>query len=454
MSATAKRPLRPSPRAVRRLRARRATILILTLWLTVVLVLLAQSLAYEMRVEMMLTGAHRDYFQSEQLARIGVARAVADLRNDRLIDGADELQADRQFDALGDVWTGGSLNPYRLEIDSAAGTGNAVGHVDVMVVDEESKFPLNGTGTQWRLVMKYLLMMLDLEEEEAQEMADTIGDWSDPDDIIMDPESTNETVFYTALMEEKGGAPRNADGSIQKVLPKNGPFETVDELLQIPGMTPELFYGYDPEEGQEPRFFPIRSIGQRLDERIGLRDVLTVRTRDINLNTVSFEVLSAICAAALEDLDAGRAAARRLIDHRQGRSVNNIDNNTAFRSIEELGQVDGLSGPLNSLIRGSARDVNLTVQSNLFTIYSRAQSGREERRIYTSRTTDEPRGRALPEASIVAECQRDVLLLEGQDFEDMLFPGYSPQIPSGAAAQLGFAQWYIPVVYFKSWNSF
>jgi len=92
-----------TPPTPRRHRRRRAVILILSMWMVVVLSLLAYSLDFEVRVETKLTVTYRDQFRAEQLAQLGVARAVADIRNDHLIQPEPGVRA---FDALGDTWAG------------------------------------------------------------------------------------------------------------------------------------------------------------------------------------------------------------------------------------------------------------------------------------------------------------------------------------------------------------
>ncbi|HUT26103.1 MAG TPA: hypothetical protein VM492_17355, partial [Sumerlaeia bacterium] len=156
-------------------RRRRATVLILTLWIVLILSLLATTLAYEMQIEMQLTGAHRDEFVAEQLARIGVSRAVVDLRNDSLMDGATDFTRRRQFDALGDVWAG-TLGPREIEIE-LPGEDEVFGTCQIMIVDEESKLSLNGMKPDWRNVMRNLLLLLDVDEDDAKQLADAIWDW-------------------------------------------------------------------------------------------------------------------------------------------------------------------------------------------------------------------------------------------------------------------------------------
>jgi DNA uptake protein ComE-like DNA-binding protein len=157
---------------------------------------------------------------------------------------------------------------------------------------------------------------------------------------------------------------------------KNDLFLTVDELLEVYGVTPKLFYGYDPkapkEEKQRRRF---------RDESppVGLRDLVTVRSNNvINVNTAGPEVLSAIIqAAAISESDPG-AIAEKIIEHRRGAHVGEIDNDQAFRTIQELGQIPELSGMLLSRMRAA---YPLDVRSYFFTINSTGEVGSVKRSI-------------------------------------------------------------------------
>ena len=87
------------------------------------------------------------------------------------------------------------------------------------LIDEASKLNLN----------KVTLAMLELLPNMTPELAAAIIDWRDADSDV----STNgaEAEAYLRLPEP--------------YLPKDGPFETVEELRLVYGMTPELLYGED-----------------------------------------------------------------------------------------------------------------------------------------------------------------------------------------------------------------
>jgi Tfp pilus assembly protein PilX len=82
-------------------RQRRAAILVLTLWIVVVLGLISASMLEEIYLELKLAKFQRDDFEAMALARAGLARAVADLRNDLILDRSTQSE---MLDTLSDVW--------------------------------------------------------------------------------------------------------------------------------------------------------------------------------------------------------------------------------------------------------------------------------------------------------------------------------------------------------------
>ncbi|MFW6255625.1 MAG: general secretion pathway protein GspK, partial [Candidatus Sumerlaeota bacterium] len=221
--------------ALRQNRSRRAVILLLTIWIVIVLGLLAQSLSYEMRVESQLSALNRDQFRVRQLARLGVARATTDLRNDNLLMGAADMDWRNRFDAFGDVWADGSLLPRTYEI-TPPDDSDPIGHYTILVVDEESKLDINNEKTMEAI--EYLIRMLGEDEEDARDIAEAIWDWKDNDDEPIGKKGTSEIEHYARELD------MDLDVESSRLyLPKNAKFDTVDELLGIPGMTPELFYG-------------------------------------------------------------------------------------------------------------------------------------------------------------------------------------------------------------------
>ncbi|NQU44981.1 general secretion pathway protein GspK [bacterium] len=429
---------------VRHRRSRRAVILLLTLWIVVVLALLANSLAFEMKVEMKLTSSYRDSFLANHIARLGIARAVTDLRNDNLMFAGEGLNWQTRFDALGDIWSGGTLEPREFEVLSR--DDEPAGIYRLMVIDEESKLNINNQSPVWPEVMRNLFVLLDVDEDEAQDLANAIQDWIDQDDQPAGPEGASEIEFYSKKLEQDKNA---APGSAYVFYPKNSQFDTLDELLQIPGMTAELYYGYDPEEVEEVPFFPDRTQRRGRDRKVGLKDLLTVSGGRLNINTARRECLTAILAAATGSLRSGEDLADDLISHRQGSRADDINNDRAFKNLADLGQVSDFNAPLLAKLK---QVVPLTTQSDFFTIFCEARTGQPERRARNSGSRD--LDRPVPTTRLIVGCKRSVIpyqLSEEEEEEDPL-PGYRIQTIEREDGQ-AVSVYVVPVVYFSSWNN-
>lgn len=91
--------------------------------------------------------------------------------------------------------------------------------------DEESRINLNAITPANYQVLKYLIMNTGFEEEKAQMISASVVDWADQDD----------NVFLEGYGEE------NAESSPSGRRIKNAPFQSLEELLLIKGMTLEIF---------------------------------------------------------------------------------------------------------------------------------------------------------------------------------------------------------------------
>jgi type II secretory pathway component PulK len=361
----------------------RGVVLILTLWMVTVLSMIAYSLAYEMRLEARLTKLKKDNLIAFQLAKAGVAKAVCDLKNDMVMDRAEKAQI---LDAEGDVWK----NP-KDKVDVKMGGGSYT----VRIIDEESLLNLNTANTLVILhAIKYFLG--DDQEEEAKRIALAITDWRDTDDVPSDSgKDLNENEFYRQSIAEDLGLNQEEENGISYRL-KNDYFTTVEELLDVYGVTPELFYGYNPEERKEEILMEKTRTSRGDDRHImrsssegssyqfdletkGLRDIFTVRSDGfVNINTAGEAVLTAIIAASQINDPDPQSLAKGIIEYRRDGAKEDIDNEQAFRSIGELSQVEELSGPLISRLQSLQR---LNISSNHFRIIAEGTYGRAHRTI-------------------------------------------------------------------------
>jgi general secretion pathway protein K len=136
----------------------------------------------------------------------------------------------------------------------------------VGITIESGKVDINRTP---EVILRNLLDILGYEPEVVDTIADSVMDWKDADDFYRLHGA--ESDYYLSLPD-----PYEA---------RNEPFETLEELMLVKGVTPEILYG---EEGKK-----------------GLIDFFTVYsgTGKINLNAAPREVLMAIPGMSSEIAD-------------------------------------------------------------------------------------------------------------------------------------------------------
>ena len=191
------------------------------------------------------------------IARSGFNYALAVLFE----DGA----SGEKFDAQHEAWG-----------DSAALSANSAsqfeeGRFEVKIIDHSGRIQVNQLVNQkgeFNTKQKALLTRFlkweefGLEEEEVRIVIDSIKDWIDPDNDVMDLGA--ERSYYQTL-----------EGSYSC---RNAPMESLEELLLIRGITKELFYG--------------------TKEKPGISDYITIHGSEddgkININTADPLVLRSL----------------------------------------------------------------------------------------------------------------------------------------------------------------
>jgi type II secretory pathway component PulK len=361
-------PLHNGPKAPwNRPRSRRGVALLLTLWMSMVLALVAYSLLYDLRLDMKLTSLQRNDMKAFYAARAGVARGVVDLTNDAVIDLSKDAQ---NFDGLGDVWANQD-DKIDVPMFKPKGGQPEPPSYSVNVTDEESKISLNHADYN---LLYALLRELGQEDEKAKATAGAIIDWRDADTIPYTRMGKYESEYY-AEKQMKDENARMREGQMTYVS-KNDMFSTLDELLDVYGVTPELYYGH--KSDQKPASRALRSVHLMVSsshsarrapssrDKPGLRDFLTVWTMgSVNVNTAPREVLTAIAAANGVEQGAAEALADQVITQRGG---DKGDYSATFRTMQEFGTRVHFPAVSRS-------PVNLTVNSQTFLITSVGKFG-------------------------------------------------------------------------------
>ena len=273
--------------------APRGSALIVAIWILGLLSLLISSFAFDMRLEAHLTTYYRNRLKAEYLARAGVEKVKL------LLTKSAELQkkpADLQTSSTG---SDDEKKPWYAPAKRLA-QGLAVqglseelgeGTVRVDVVPEPARRNINMLSTDdvpTRDNWDRLLELGGVPEEKRGALMESFFDWVDID---------NEPKPYGAETDDYYGTlkpPYHA---------KNGPLDTVEELLLIKGFTKEILFGGlppDAKEGDAPY--------------TGIADILTVYgNNQVNVNAASARVLM-----SLPVIDGDEALANDIIREREG----------------------------------------------------------------------------------------------------------------------------------------
>ncbi len=241
--------------------------LILALLFIALLTVIVVEFSYETQVEASFAANQGSDLEAYLAAKSGVARGIALLAAD-LIES--EISGEPEFDSMLDP------APWSLGVPFEPLNG-ALSRTTI--ADEYGKINLNalfdtssGQPEEREFLVNALREFFILREPEDKEspdaIVDAILDWLDyDDDDTVRPEGA-ENDYYNGL---------------ENPYPcKNGPMDSIEELLLIKGITPKVFFG-DPKKDQLP-----------------LTEYLTVHgdwQGRVNINTAREEVIAAVMAA-------------------------------------------------------------------------------------------------------------------------------------------------------------
>lgn len=341
-------------------RGRRGALLMLTIWLIIILMVMAYSLSYEMTIGMKMTGQGRRRVQAIGLARAGLAKAVTDLRNDQMLKVSEGLYNN---DTPEDIW---AKTDDKTDVKLGEGT------YTVRVIDEQAKIDVNMMRPEWTNSINYLLMQVCGESDKnATFMTNALLDYMDNDNQPITGDDLTEAEYYSRE-SYKLFPKRLPKGWIFR--PKNDRLIGIDELLEVPGFTRELLYG-DP--AQVP-VNPIDRLGGTKSKRrkpsTALVDYLTVgEGGPININTAPVEVYGALLSIGTQGKQGKsnvKRAAASIDDLRHDLLTRSSKTGIGFLNVGQI--MESKVDPI--LLQGMMR-APLGVSSREYTIVSRGTVG-------------------------------------------------------------------------------
>lgn len=221
----------------------RGAVLLLVLLVVALLSALLTDWAFSTLVDLRLTETFRDSNRAYYLARGGIEVGRQLLLEDR-----------NAYDAVGEQWEIG-VPDYPVAEDAT---------IAITIRDEDGRINLNrivdAIGENPNPVMRDRLerLLLALKVTDPEPLLDALIDWVDRNDELSARGA--ESAWYQSL-----ATPGTA---------KNGPLDTVDELLLVRGFTPELVKALTP--------FVAVVGGERLNVNTATRDVLAAWDAEVD----------------------------------------------------------------------------------------------------------------------------------------------------------------------------
>lgn len=177
--------------------------LVIVLWIVTLLTVIASSFLYAMRTDTKVVSNEMSRARANAAAEAAVHRAVFELYKPPSL--TDRWQSD------------GATHEWRYQ-DAT---------VTVSLTDESAKIDINAASEQ---LMRSLLLSQGLNEEEAAGLTDAMADWRDAD----------------PLKRARGAEESEYAAAGRKYKPANAPFQTIEELKLVLGMTPDLYQRLEP----------------------------------------------------------------------------------------------------------------------------------------------------------------------------------------------------------------
>ena len=259
----------------------RGIALLIVLWVMAILMVSVFSFSLMTRAETYGTLAFKEALEKKFLAEAGMERGIMEIIYRSVNFGQTLVLVGKE------IW---KVDGTAYTIETTGG-----GYV-VRLTDESGKISLNSITDKNGIVLKNLLTNQGTSTEIADVIVDSILDWQDADDLHR--LNGAESDYYMSLSNPYKA--RNAD------------IETLEELILVKGITPDILYG--------------------TDKMKGIFHYLTIysKTSAININAAPKEVLAAIPGMNADIVD-------QIIEFRQSAEINGL---------EDITNIVGASYPL------------------------------------------------------------------------------------------------------------
>jgi general secretion pathway protein K len=283
---------------------KRGVALIMVLWVIAILSVVVFEFCFAMRTEVHITNNYKEELQCYAMAEGGVERAITELiyKHDPRVQQIRKtlISQERSQDQQDQKEWAVDGRPYPLPFNQ--------GTCEIRIMSEAGKVNINVVSES---MLRKIIGQLGPEGEAKDTVVDSILDWRDPDDFHRVNGAEND--YYQSLKE-----PYNC---------KNGNLDSVEELLLVRGVTPDLFYGRKGTKSEEE---------DSLD-RAGLRDIFSIYSfgEQIDINSATPLVLNVVLGIPKE-------VAQQILKAREEKEFENQQD--LLQRVPELAPFMGESG--------------------------------------------------------------------------------------------------------------
>jgi general secretion pathway protein K len=255
----------------------------MVLWVIAILSVVVLEFCFAMRTEVHITKNYKEELQLYAMVEGGVQRAIAELiyKHDPRVQQMRKTFLLQEIPPDQKEWVADG-RAYPLSFDQ--------GTCDIRIMSEAGKVNINIVSES---MLRKIIGKLGLEGEARDVVVDSILDWRDPDDFYRLNGAEND--YYQSLKEPYNG--------------KNGNLDSIEELLLVRGVTPDLFYGVKEIKKGEKEL--------KL-ERIGMKDIFSIYSpgEQIDINSATPLVLNVV-------LGIPREVAQLIVKARQEKGFEN-----------------------------------------------------------------------------------------------------------------------------------
>jgi len=194
--------------------------LFLVLWVLTLLSVIVGEFCYTMRTEVNITRNFKEETQAYYIAVAGLNTAIAELIKNEVMPKP--IKPETEKEKSSDDESDENKIEWRINADIPA-IPFANGAFKVKIGSESGKININKADPG---ILKMLLSRFELEENDLLGIIDSVLDWRDADQLHR--LNGAEDDYYLSLSE-----PYEC---------KDSDFDSIEELLLVKGITPELFY--------------------------------------------------------------------------------------------------------------------------------------------------------------------------------------------------------------------